>query len=70
VANENNCNCQRCRRHSLTGPVVLITIGFLFLVDRLDPHLSFGRLWPVILLAIGGLKLFEWMASNEGHKDA
>jgi len=49
---------------------VLITIGFLFLVDRLDPHLSFGRLWPVILLAIGGLKLFEWMASNEGHKDA
>jgi len=70
VAKENRCNCQRCSRRGLMGPVVLITIGFLFLLDRLDPQLSFGRLWPVILLAIGAVKLFESMASGEGHKDA
>jgi hypothetical protein len=52
------------------GPVVLITIGVLFLLDHVNPHLTFGRTWPVILLAIGVLKIFESMASTEGHKDA
>jgi hypothetical protein len=69
MSKENTCNCERCRRRGLMGPVVLITIGFLFLADRLAPFLSFGRLWPVILLAIGAVKIFEATASSEGHKD-
>jgi len=64
------CNCERCGYRGLMGPVVLITVGVLFLLDHVIPHLSFGRTWPVILLAIGVLKIFEWMSSTEGHKDA
>jgi len=70
MSKEDNCNCERCRRRGLMGPVVLITIGFLFLADRLNPFLSFARLWPVILLAIGVVKIIEATASTEGHKDA
>lgn len=70
MANESKCNCERCRYRGLMGPVVLITIGFLFLMDHLNSHLGFGRMWPVILLAIGAVKLFESFASTEGHKDA
>jgi hypothetical protein len=29
--------------------------------------MSFGRLWPLLLLAIGGVKLAESLASTEGH---
>ena len=69
MSKEINCDCERCRRRGLMGPVVLITVGFLFLLDRLNPMLSFGRMWPVILLAVGAVKLFESTASTEGHKD-
>jgi len=67
MGKEANCNCSRCRCHGLTGPVLLITVGLLFLLGRLDPVLSFGRTWPVILLAIGALKLYESTRSDEGH---
>ncbi|MGO9640826.1 MAG: LiaI-LiaF-like domain-containing protein [Candidatus Acidiferrales bacterium] len=67
MANGTKCNCARCKCRGLTGPVVLITIGVLFLLDRLNPHLSFGRMWPVILLAIGAVKLIEATSSTEGH---
>jgi hypothetical protein len=49
------------------GPVVLITVGVLFLIDQIIPGMSFGRLWPVILLAIGGVQLAGSLASTEGH---
>ncbi len=64
------CNCARCGYRGLMGPVVLITLGVLFLLDHVNSYLSFGRTWPVILLAIGALKILESMASTEGHKDA
>ena len=66
----NKCNCAKCGYHGVMGPVVLITLGVLFLLDHVNSHLSFGRTWPVILLAIGVVKIFESMASTEGHKDA
>jgi hypothetical protein len=50
--------------------VSLITIGVLFLLGEIIPGLSFGRLWPVLLLAIGGVKLAESLASTEGHVDS
>ncbi|TWR26466.1 PspC domain-containing protein [Mucilaginibacter pallidiroseus] len=41
--------------------VILIVLGALFLVDRLDimPELDFEKLWPVVLIAIGGLIIFN-----------
>jgi phage shock protein C len=43
------------RRHkgSLIGALVLITLGFLFLADEFIPHISFGDLWPIVLIVIG-----------------
>jgi hypothetical protein len=49
------------------GPVVLITLGALFLLPRLGVPFSFGDLWPVLLVVIGLVKLAEAMASTEGH---
>lgn len=46
-----------CNR-SITGPVVLVTIGGLWLLDNLHGP-SWDRTWPVILLVIGVLKLME-----------
>ena len=50
------------RRHGgLMGPAVLITIGVLFLVGQLGWGYSFRQLWPVLLIVIGLVKLFESM---------
>ncbi|HRZ20644.1 MAG TPA: DUF5668 domain-containing protein, partial [Bacteroidales bacterium] len=35
---------------SLVAGIILITIGILFLIDRLLPNVRFGDLWPVILI--------------------
>jgi hypothetical protein len=61
------CRCARCRMGSLMGPVILITIGVLFLIGEFSNRVSFGELWPVILIAIGAVKLLEASASTEGH---
>jgi hypothetical protein len=70
MADKIHCKCKRCTIAGLTGPVSLITIGVLFLLGEIIPGLSFGRLWPVLLLAIGGVKLAESLASTEGHVDS
>jgi len=66
MANGTKCMCKRCSRRGLMGPVVLITIGVLFLLQQMHVA-SFNRLWPVILLVIGVVKLLQETASTEGH---
>ncbi len=41
---------------SVTGPLILITVGALFLVDKFT-QFSFSQTWPVLLIVIGLLKL-------------
>ena len=44
----------------MTGPLILIALGVLFLLNNLYPEtFSFGRLWPVILIVIGLAKILE-----------
>ncbi len=62
------CPCTRCRTHGLIGPVILITLGALFLIPQFVHRLDFGDLWPIILIVIGAVKLFEYGASTEGHR--
>jgi uncharacterized membrane protein len=50
------------------GPAILITLGVLFLVPQFVHRLDFGDLWPIILIVIGAVKLFEYGASTEGHR--
>ena len=47
------------RRRGLVGPAVLITVGTIFLADRWWPGMSFHRLWPLILIVIGLVRLLE-----------
>jgi hypothetical protein len=60
------CNCGQCRTRALMGPVMLVTIGALFLIGQYSRY-SFGELWPVILVAAGAVKVAEALASSEGH---
>ncbi len=40
---------------------MLIVIGVLFLLNNLFPgEFSFGRMWPVILIVIGLVKVLEY----------
>lgn len=62
------CSCARCRVRSLMAPVLMITIGGLFLADQFIAAVRFRHLWPIILIVIGLLKLAAYVASAEGHR--
>ena len=47
------------RRTSLMGPVILITIGLMFLIAQFVPGWGFGRTWPALLIVIGVIKLLD-----------
>jgi hypothetical protein len=50
------------------GPVMLITLGVLFLLENLNVrNLEFHHTWPVILLVIGVVKIFQSNATTVGH---
>ncbi len=40
-------------RRSITGAVVLIVLGVLFLAENFVPGIRFVDYWPLILVAIG-----------------
>ncbi len=61
------CGCERCGRRGLMGPVVLITIGLIFMADQFLWRVNFGDLWPLILIVIGVMKLMEQSSSTEGN---
>ena len=62
------CPCARCRCRGLTWPVILITLGALFLIPQFVHRVDFGDLWPILLIVIGVMKLVEFSASTEGHR--
>jgi len=46
----------------MLGPVLLIVIGILFLLNNIYPGVfRFGRMWPVILIVIGLAKVIEYI---------
>ncbi|MFZ0640667.1 MAG: DUF5668 domain-containing protein [Candidatus Acidiferrales bacterium] len=64
-----NCGCAYCRTRGLMGPAILITVGVLFFIGQYSWQYSFDRMWPVILIVIGAVKLISDTASTEGHVD-
>ncbi|HXH50266.1 MAG TPA: DUF5668 domain-containing protein [Terriglobia bacterium] len=50
---------RRAQRMGLTGPILLVALGVMFLVGQFVPHWGVGRTWPVILIIIGLARLFE-----------
>jgi len=44
----------------MMGPLILIVLGVLFLLNNMFPHMfNFFRMWPVILIVIGVVKIVE-----------
>ena len=62
----NGTACPSCRARSLMGPVVLITIGVLFLIGEYSRY-SFRELWPILLIVIGVVKVLQSTISHQGH---
>ena len=50
-------------RRSITGPIILIAIGVLFLLNNIRPDFDLfallHRYWPFLLIAFGALRLLE-----------
>jgi hypothetical protein len=49
---------------AIRGPVVLMTVGALFAMHQAG-GISFGRTWPLIIIVIGVVKLFERLLSPQ-----
>jgi hypothetical protein len=61
-----NCRCQRCLAGMAVGPLVMITIGVLFLLENFT-RWDFGDTWPLLLIVLGGIGIAKRSASTEGH---
>lgn len=60
------CRCAHCRIRGLIGPIILITIGALFLAGQYSRY-GFFDLWPIILIVVGAVLVVQAMVSREGH---
>ena len=61
------CPCIRCRMNCMMGPVILVTLGVLFLLHNL--HVTRGSTFlAVLLIVIGGVKMLQSSATAEGHR--
>jgi DUF4097 and DUF4098 domain-containing protein YvlB len=64
------------RRSSILGPLVLITIGIVFLLVQ-SGHLQgyrfwewYGRFWPLLLVGAGVIMLLEWLYDQYTQSDS
>lgn len=60
------CTCAQCRLSGIRGPVLLITIGVLFLIGEYTRY-GFGDLWPVLLIVLGVMAVLQAFATRQGH---
>ncbi len=67
MAGGTKCNCPRCRLDGIMGPVVLITIGALFMIQQMSFRWHFDDLWPVLLIVIGLVRIAQATAPMTGH---
>lgn len=59
-----DCHCERCSRGPLLGGAVLLTLGALFLLREFT---DIGFQWPILLIVIGVVMVWQHAASTEGH---
>jgi hypothetical protein len=68
MSNRIRCTCQRCSIRGLMGPVIVVTVGVLFLLQEMrGGYFDFGNTYPVILIVIGLISIASALASSEGH---
>lgn len=47
--------------------IILIVLGGMFLIDRLIPRISFGDMWPVLLIMVGIIIIVSQAKPKPGH---
>jgi Domain of unknown function (DUF5668) len=60
------CHCPYCTIRGLMGPLMIITVGVLFLIGEYT-RFSFLELWPILLIIAGVVLTAQSLASKEGH---
>jgi cell wall-active antibiotic response 4TMS protein YvqF len=64
------CSCARCRCRGHLGPIVLVTLGVLFLVSEFYPRFTFwDTTWPIFLIVLGIALFWQRRAPTAGHMD-
>ncbi len=53
---------------AVRGPILLITLGVLMSLHRFQ-DINFSKTWPVLLILLGLMKLFERMALRAGETE-
>ena len=54
----------------MLGPLLLIAIGILFLLNNMYPgSFRFSRMWPVILIIIGISKVIEYFQAPRQSRE-
>jgi Domain of unknown function (DUF5668) len=64
--NQAVCHCLHCKIRGLMGPLMIITVGVLFLIGEYT-RFSFIELWPVLLIVAGVVLTAQALASKKGH---
>jgi hypothetical protein len=64
--NQPVCYCPYCKIRGLMGPLMIITVGVLFLIGEYT-RFSFLELWPILLIVAGVVLTAQSLASKEGH---
>lgn len=47
---------------AVRGPLLLVTLGLLFVVDRFGEY-TFSQTWPVLIIVFGAMKLLDLVFS-------
>ncbi|MGB7750664.1 MAG: DUF5668 domain-containing protein [Candidatus Acidiferrales bacterium] len=64
--NQTVCHCPYCKIRGLMGPLMIITVGVLFLIGEYT-RFTFLELWPILLIVAGVVLTAQSLASKEGH---
>jgi len=68
MSNPARCSCPRCSIRGLMGPLVVTTIGILFLLSEIrGGHFHIVNTFPVLLIVIGIVLLGSALAPMNGH---
>jgi phage shock protein C len=66
---EEHSSENKNKRGSIIAGVALILIGFIFIIDNYLPAISIKDLWPVVLIGIGVLIIFNGISETKKRKD-
>jgi hypothetical protein len=50
------------------GPIVLITLGILFMLQMTSWRFPFRDTWPVLLVVIGAVQILQRLMPATGHR--